>query len=103
MEINMEDKKRFKNDAKALKQDGYKKPTVEELNNYCNQLFMQNKELASRLNEVLNIQNKLPWLFKVLEYSQYFSEDFVTSCAKEAEYILKPEPEVESEQSDKGE
>ena len=44
-----------------------KEPTKEQLKNWCDQLMMQRNQIAERLNQVTDVLNKLPWLFKVIE------------------------------------
>lgn len=67
-----------------------KKLTYEQLNDACNQLWQQNKQLAARNRELeqFAINKRLDYLFKVLEYSKEFSSDFVGSCASEVEEAL---------------
>lgn len=68
-----------------------KKPlTYEQLNDACNQLWQQNKQLVARNRELeqFAINKRLEFLFKVLEYNNNFSSDFVVSCASEIEEAL---------------
>lgn len=68
-----------------------KKPlTYEQLNDACNQLWQQTKQLAVRNRELeqFAINKRLEFLFKVLEYSNNFSSDFVVSCTSEIEEAL---------------
>lgn len=74
-----------------------KKPSYEELNNYCNQLMMQRNQLKEQydkaireLNQLDSVLTKLPWLFKVLELENHFDPDFVISCADEIQLIMTP-------------
>lgn len=66
------------------------KATYEELQQYCNNLYMQNQQLGSRLNQVTDIMNKLPFLFEVLKAKDNFSASFVNTCIKEIEEIMTP-------------
>ena len=66
------------------------KISYEQLNDYCNQLMMQNRQLSQRLNQVMNIHTKLPFLFEVLKSERFFEMEFVDKCAKEIETILNP-------------
>lgn len=66
------------------------KISYEQLNDYCNQLMMQNRQLSQRLNQVMNIHTKLPFLFEVLKSERSFEMEFVDKCAKEIETILNP-------------
>ena len=65
---------------------------------YIEQLQHENQALYARLQNVMNVQNKIPLLFKVLEYSTYFDADFIDRCAKEIQEVLDPKNEVESKE-----
>lgn len=78
-----------------------KKPTYEELNNFCNQLMMQNRDLSRRLNEVGSALTKLPFLFNVLNYNTLFDKDTVGRAVAEIKDLLfydEPEEEAPKEQ-----
>ena len=79
-----------------------KKPSYEDLKNYCNQLLMQRNKIAERLNEVTDVINKLPWLFKVIENASSFSASFVEQCVAEVESIMTP-PAPEEKEAEKEE
>lgn len=81
----MEDKK-----LKVENSEEKKVPSYDDLKNYCNQLLMQRNQLAEKLNQITNVLNKLPWLFKVLEYSKMFNDTFVGECINEIELMLTP-------------
>ena len=71
-----------------------KKPSYEELNNFCNQLMMQNRELGRKLNEVGSALTKLPFLFDVLNYSKLFDKETVDEAVLEIkELLFYKEPE----------
>lgn len=72
----------------------------EQLTNYCNQLLQQRNQLAQQLNAVQNILNKLPWLFKVVEFKDNFNQEFVTSCIKEIEAVMTPPAEEDNLETD---
>lgn len=78
-----------------------KKLTYEQLNDACNQLWQQNKQLAVRNRELESfVMNKrLDFLFKVMEFSSMFSSDFVVSCTSEIEQAMTipQEPEEHKE------
>lgn len=74
----------------VVNQEEKKTPSYDDLKNYCNQLLMQRNQLAEKLNQITNVLNKLPWLFKVLEYSKMFNEAFVGECINEIELMLTP-------------
>lgn len=67
-----------------------KKLTYEQLNDACNQLWQQNKQLVKRNKELEQfVMNKrLDYLFKVLECSKEFSSDFIENCASEIEEAM---------------
>ena len=67
-----------------------KKLTYEQLNDVCNQLWMQNRQLTSKNRELeqFALNKRLEYLFKVLEYSNNFTSDFVVSCSNEIEEAL---------------
>lgn len=67
-----------------------KKLTYEQLNDACNQLWQQNKQLVKRNKELEQfVMNKrLDYLFKVLECSNEFSSDFIGNCASEIEEAM---------------
>ncbi len=96
----MEEQKKSKvvdmNGAKAEK-----KLTYEQLNDACNQLWMQNKQLASRNKELEQfVMNKrLDYLFKVVEFSSKFTCDFVCSSINEIEEAMTiPQEEEKKEE-----
>lgn len=72
------------------KAEGKKPLTYEQLNDACNQLWQQNKQLVNRNRELeqFAINKRLDFLFKVLELSNNFSSDFVVGCASEIEEAL---------------
>lgn len=82
----MEEKKVKKEEKQSEKTNDA--PTYNDLKMYCSQLLSQNKELTVRLNTVMDIQNKLPYLFKVIEYSKQFPEDAVKLAKEEIISIL---------------
>lgn len=72
------------------KDEETKKLTYEQLNDACNQLWQQNKQLPVRNRELESfVMNKrLDYLFKVLEFSNKFSSDFIVSCVSEIEEAM---------------
>lgn len=64
--------------------------TYEQLNDACNQLWQQNKQLVARNKELeaFAMNKRLDYLFKVLELSNQFSSDFVGNCAVEIEQAM---------------
>lgn len=77
-------------DMKGNDSQETKKLSYEQLNDACNQLWQQNKQLAGRNRELESfVMNKrLDYLFRVLEFSGKFSSDFVGNCAAEIEEAM---------------
>lgn len=73
------------------------KLTYEQLNDACNQLWQQNKQLVARNRELENfaMNKRLDYLFKVLELSNQFSSDFVVNCASEIEQAMTIPQDIE--------
>lgn len=73
------------------------KLTYEQLNDACNQLWQQNKQLVARNRELetFAMNKRLDYLFKVLELSNQFSSDFVGSCASEIEQAMTIPQDIE--------
>ena len=67
-----------------------KKPSYEELENVAVELQNKCKELFDALQKS-NLQNifmRLDYLFKVIENSKEFDNEFVTSCVQEIKNIM---------------
>lgn len=81
------------------KKEEVKKPTWDELNNYCQQLYNQNQTLMKRMQE-MNLANtfkRIDYLFKVLEFGRSFDSEFVKTCAAEIQsFMTIPEEENET-------
>lgn len=76
------------------------KLTYEQLNNVCNQLMMQNKQLMQKCQELesYNMFKRLDYLFMILKYKDSFDTDFIISCADEIkEAIVIPKGEKEGQ------
>lgn len=60
------------------------------MNDACNQLWQQNKQLAVRNRELEQyaLNKRMDYLFKVLEFSDKFSSDFIIDCASEIEAAM---------------
>lgn len=75
-----------------------KKPSYEELNNYCMQLYEQNVQLVQKLRQadMENLFKRLDYLFKIIEFKDSFSKEFVKSCTDEIVQGMTPQeaPEV---------
>ena len=89
--------------AKTISINGNSKETKQkltygQLNEACNQLFQQNKQLTVRLREVEQFlgNKRMDYLFKVIEFSTLFHSDFVVNCVDEIEEAMKmPQSEEE--------
>lgn len=73
------------------------KLTYEQLNDACNQLWQQNKQLVARNRELESfaMNKRLDYLFKVLELSNQFSSDFVGNCSSEIEQAMTIPQDIE--------
>ena len=100
----MEEKK-LKPNVKAKKsvvQDNTaeQKMSYDELNNVCIQLYQQNQNLMKQFQkaEIANMFKRIDYLFKVLEFRDVFTPDFVVSCVEELEEaIAVPEEDKETD------
>lgn len=76
------------------------KMSYEQLENVAHQLSEQSRQLYAKLQEInmANTFKRLEYLFKVLEHSMHFSEEFCRKCAAEIEDLITiPESEDSSE------
>lgn len=78
------------------------KLTYEQLNDACNQLWQQNKQLVARNRELeaFAMNKRLDYLFKVLELSNQFSSDFVGNCVAEIEQAMTIPQETEEQKKE---
>lgn len=85
----MEEQKKNKVVSMNTKQ-AEKKLSYEQLNDACNQLLQQNRQLAvqNKQLEQFAMNKRLDYLFKVIEFSKEFTSDFVGNCASEIEEAL---------------
>lgn len=81
------------------------KLSYEQLNDACNQLFQQNKQLSMKVREMEQflMNKRMEYLFKVIEFSSRFHSDFVVSCVDEVEEAMKIPQDTEEEKEEKGE
>lgn len=79
-----------------------KKLTYEQLNDACNQLWQQNKQLIARNRELeqFAMNKRMDYLFKVLELSDKFSSDFIIDCASEIEAAMTIPQSAEEEKKE---
>lgn len=98
----MEEQKKNKTIGMSINKEDKQKLSYEQLNDACNQLFQQNKQLSLRNRELEQfIMNKrIEYLFKVMEFSTLFHNDFVASCIEELEEVLKLSQSVEEEKGE---
>lgn len=85
----------------SIKKEEKQKLTYEQLNDACNQLFQQNKQLSLRNRELEQflMNKRIEYLFKVMEFNTLFHSDFVVSCVEELEEALKlPQEKEEGEE-----
>lgn len=76
-----------------------KKLTYEQLETVATQLSAQNTELRKLLQEITGAQKRLDYLFKVLEYCNLFSTDFISECVTEVEQLIRiPKEETETKE-----
>ena len=99
----MEEQKKAKSvNMNAADSTQQKKLTYDQLNDACIQLSQQNRQLIMRNRELENfaMNKRLDYLFKVLEYSNKFSSDFIVSCVSEIEQAMTipQEPEEHKEE-----
>lgn len=76
--------------VKAQAPEQPKQLSYEELRNIAGQLQQQNMQLRRALND-LNYKNmfeRLNYLFKVMEFSHMFSDEFVGKCVTEIESLM---------------
>lgn len=66
------------------------KPSYEQLKYWLDKAISDNKNLVAQLNEVTNILNFLPYLFKVVELKDNFDPEFVQKCNESITSILTP-------------
>lgn len=86
---------------KNLNQQGKapKKPSYEELNGYVNELMMENRNLRQRLGQIMNVQNKIPWLFEIIKNKEFFDSEYIQATVREIQLILPPYNEEEDKKS----
>lgn len=77
-----------------------KKLTYEELENVAKQLSEQNRLFYQELQkrEVQEVFTRLGFLFKVVEFANRFSSDFLKKCVSEIESLITIPEETTEEQ-----
>ena len=80
------------------------KISYEQLEGIAHQLSEQNRQLFAKLQELnmTNVFKRLDYLFKVIENSHMFKQDFLEKCIAEVESLMTvPEQEEKPETEDK--
>lgn len=67
-----------------------KKLSYEQLENVANQLSIQLQRAKQQIGQMTSVLNKIPYLFKVVEFNKMFSDVVVKKSIKEIEDILYP-------------
>lgn len=77
-------------EEKKLKAEKKEKMSYEELENVAHQLSEQNRQMYARMQEynMANTFKRLDYLFKVIEQSVFFKQEFVDKCIAEVEDIM---------------
>lgn len=75
-------------------------PSYEQLKYWLDKAISDNKNLVAQLNEVSNILNFLPWLFKAIELKNEFTPEFIERCKTGIESILTPVKKTEEKKED---
>lgn len=92
--------------VKAQAPEQPKQLSYEDLRNIAGQLQQQNMQLRRALND-LNYKNmfeRLNYLFKVMEFSHMFNDEFVGKCVAEIESLMTlPEDTLEDTTEPKAE
>lgn len=80
------------------------KLTYEQLNDACNQLWQQNKQLVMKNRELeqFALNKRMDYLFKVLEFSDKFHSDFVVECVGEIESAMTIECQLDEDEIAEG-
>ncbi len=75
------------------------KLSYEQLEQVAHQLSDQSNKLHVALQEanMTNIFKRMDYLFKVLEYSQYFNQEFITKAAEELKALITIPENIEEE------
>ena len=83
-----------------------KKLSYEQLNEIAHQLSEQNRELYQKVQEMnmANIFKRLEYLFKVVDLSVEFKQEFVNKCKEEITTLMTlPKEEATAEEEVKAE
>lgn len=80
-------------------------PTTEQLTQLIDQLYGRNQQLVEALNEknTALMFKRMDYLFKIIEQSHMFDDEFVTKCINELQKTLdinQVEPNMEDGEQD---
>ena len=94
--------KNVKMEVVKNEQEAPQKLSYEQLNQACAQLYQQNQQLIRQLEEMnaVNMFKRLDYLFKVLENSSMFGDEFIGNCAKEIQDAITI-PQKDSKETSK--
>lgn len=101
----MEEKKNSKTismkPTNTAKKEVQQKLTYQQLNDACNQLWQQNRQLVAKTHELeqFAMNKRLDYLFKVIENSNNFNADFVIACSKEIEEAITIAKDTEEKEA----
>lgn len=72
-------------------------PTYEQLKYFVDQLATQNRALREQVMHLSNEASykRMDYLFKVIEYNEMFSGDFISKCISEIQEALTIENDTE--------
>ena len=80
-------------------------PTTEQLTQLVDQLYSRNQQLVEALNErnTAMMFKRLDYLFKILENSHMFNDEFVMKCINELQTTLDISENKKEEEFEDGE
>ena len=83
-------KKKAEKKAKVSNPEQPAAPSAEQLTQLVDQLYGRNQQLVEALNEknTALMFKRMDYLFKIIENSHMFSDDFVVKCIKELQNTL---------------
>lgn len=87
----MEEKKVTKAKSEKVGAEKPEKLSYEQLENIAHQLSEQSRELYNKLQaaNMSNLFKRLDYLFKILENSHHFANEFIQGCISEIEALMK--------------
>ncbi len=76
------------NKVKTGAEEAPQKLSYEQLENVARQAIAQIDEYKKVLTQLAGTQKRMDYLFKILEVSHLFDDEFVTKCADEIQKIM---------------